>query len=61
MRDWVKPEPPSLLTVMVLLAVMLVPVIAAAVEPPIMVPSIVPPSMSGVFTSGEVRVLFVSV
>ena len=34
---------------------------AAAVAPPITVPSIVPPSMSGVFTSGEVRVLLVSV
>ena len=34
---------------------------AAAVELPITVPSIVPPSMSGVFTSGDVSVLFVSV
>jgi hypothetical protein len=34
---------------------------AAAVEPPITVLSIVPPSMSGVFTSGDVKVLFVSV
>ena len=34
---------------------------AAAVEPPITVLSIVPPSMSGVFTSGDVSVLLVSV
>ena len=34
---------------------------AAVEEPPMTVPSIVPPSMSGVFTSGDVRVLLVSV
>ena len=42
-------------------AVKVVKVPAAGVVPPMTVPSIVPPSMSGVFTSGDVRVLLVSV
>jgi hypothetical protein len=43
------------------LAVRVVNVPAAGVAPPITVPSTVPPSISGVFTSGLVRVLFVKV
>ena len=43
------------------LAVRVVNVPAAGVAPPITVLSIVPPSMSGVFTSGLVSVLFVKV
>ena len=43
------------------LPVRVVNVPAAGVFPPIVAPSIAPPSMSGVFISGEVNVLFVRV